>query len=78
LNKKTRGVRSSLILHPSPIPRPYGCSVGSGRDDATKGGRRRDATSDLILKHPNIMVATYIRRQLKHFEHAYETLEKYT
>jgi hypothetical protein len=30
------------------------------RDDAAEGGRRRDATPDLLLKHPNTTVATYV------------------
>jgi hypothetical protein len=37
---------------------------------------RRDATPDLLLKHPNITVATYVCGQLKHLKHASETLEK--
>jgi hypothetical protein len=37
---------------------------------------RRDTTLDLLLKHPNTTVATYVRRQLKYFKHASETLEK--
>jgi hypothetical protein len=39
---------------------------------------RRDATPDLLLKHPNTAVATYVSRQLKHFKHASEILEKNT
>jgi hypothetical protein len=37
---------------------------------------KRDATPDLLLKHPNTIVTTNVRRQLKHLEHAFETLEK--
>jgi len=37
----------------------------------------RDATPDLLLKHPNTTVATYVRRQLKHLKHTSETLEKH-
>ena len=73
--RRTQLPRSAPI---APIPRSYGCSAGSGRDDATEGGRRRDATPDLLLKHLNTMVATYVGRQLKHLKHAYETLEKHT
>jgi hypothetical protein len=32
----------------------------AGRDDTTEGGRRRDTTPDLLLKHPNTTVATYV------------------
>jgi hypothetical protein len=34
-----------------PVPR---------RDDAAESGRRRDATLDLLLKHPNTTVITYV------------------
>jgi hypothetical protein len=37
---------------------------------------RRHVTPDLLLKHPNTTVATYVRRQLKHLNHASEALEK--
>jgi hypothetical protein len=30
------------------------------RDDAAEGGRRRDAALDLLLKHSNTTVATYV------------------
>jgi hypothetical protein len=33
--------------------------AGSGRDDVAEGGRRRDATPDL-LKHSKTMVTTYV------------------
>jgi hypothetical protein len=36
---------SSLVPRPLPMPRSYGCSVGSLRDDAAEGGRRRDANT---------------------------------
>jgi hypothetical protein len=39
---------------------------------------RRDATPDLLLKHPNTTIATNIRRQMKHLRHASEILEKKT
>jgi len=38
----------------------YECPVGSGRDYAVEGGRRRDATPDLLLKHPNTTVGIYV------------------
>jgi hypothetical protein len=44
-----------------PILHPYGCPAGSKRDDATESGRKSDATPNLILKHPNAMVATYVK-----------------
>jgi hypothetical protein len=34
--------------------------AGSGRDDVAEGGRRRDATLDLLLKHSKTTVATYV------------------
>jgi hypothetical protein len=37
---------------------------------------RRDATPDLLLKHPMKIAATYIWRQFKHLKHASETIEK--
>jgi len=38
----------------------YRCPAGSGRDGATEGERRRDAAPDLLLKHSNTTVATYV------------------
>jgi hypothetical protein len=37
----------------------YGCPTGFGRDNAVEGGGR-DATPDLLVKHPNTIVATYV------------------
>jgi hypothetical protein len=34
----------------------------------------KHATPDLLLKHPNITLATYVWRQMKHMKHASETL----
>jgi hypothetical protein len=34
------------------------------------------ATPDLLLKHPDVTVAIYKRRQMKHLKHALETLVK--
>ena len=34
----------------------------------------RDATLDLLLKHPDATLATYVLRQMKHMIHAYEIL----
>jgi hypothetical protein len=34
----------------------------------------RDATPNLLLKHPDATLATYVWRQMKHIKHAYETL----
>jgi len=49
---------------------------------APRGGhqklRRRDATPDLLSKHPNVTVAIYVRRQMKHLKHASEILKKHT
>jgi hypothetical protein len=33
-------------------------------------------TSDLFLKHPDVTIATYKRRQIKHLKHASKTLAK--
>jgi hypothetical protein len=33
-------------------------------------------TPDLFLKHPDTIVATYKRRQMKHLKQAYEILAK--
>jgi hypothetical protein len=38
---------------------------------------RRDATSDVLLKHSDTTVALYVLRQLKHLKHASETLKKH-
>jgi hypothetical protein len=37
----------------------------------------RDATPDLLLKHPDVTLATYVRNS-SHSKHVYETLEKNT
>jgi hypothetical protein len=34
----------------------------------------RDATPDLLLKHPDTTLATYVLRQMKHMKYAPETL----
>jgi hypothetical protein len=36
----------------------------------------RDTTPNLLLKHPNTTVATYVRRQMKHLKHASEFEKK--
>jgi hypothetical protein len=35
-----------------------------------------DVTPDLLLKHSDATLATYIRRQMKHLKHTSETLVK--
>jgi hypothetical protein len=55
-------------IRKDPVAASYGCPVDSGRDDAAEGGRRIDATPDLLLKHPKTTV-TNIRLK------AVETLE---
>jgi hypothetical protein len=35
-------------------------AAGSERDDAAEGGRRRDATPNLLSKYSNTTVATYV------------------
>jgi hypothetical protein len=34
----------------------------------------RDAIPDLLLKHPDVTLLTYVWRQIKHMKHASETL----
>jgi hypothetical protein len=34
----------------------------------------RDAIPDLLLKHPDATLSTYVWRQIKHMKHASETL----
>jgi hypothetical protein len=42
-------------------------------------GEKRDATPDLLLKHLDVILATYERRQTKHLQkHVKKTLYKYT
>jgi hypothetical protein len=38
--------------------------------------RERDATPDLLLKHLDTTLATYVSSQMKHLKHASETLAK--
>jgi hypothetical protein len=45
------------------------------RDEATESDEG-DATSDLLLKHPDTILATYVCRQMKYLKHASETLTK--
>jgi hypothetical protein len=52
---------------------------GGGRGDTEEKARQqksedREATPDLLLKHLNATLATYVRRQMKHMKHASETL----
>jgi hypothetical protein len=37
-----------------------------------------DAILDLVLKHPDAINATYVRKQIKHLKHVSETLAKTT
>jgi hypothetical protein len=42
----------------------------------TSEGEKRDATPDLFLKHLDVILATYKRRQTKYLKHVSETLVK--
>jgi hypothetical protein len=33
-------------------------------------------TPDLLLKHPDVTIARYVQRQMKHLKHASKTLAK--
>jgi hypothetical protein len=35
-----------------------------------------DVTPDLLLKHPNTTLGTYIQRLMKHLKHTFEALVK--
>jgi hypothetical protein len=55
--------RRMQLPRPTPIshfPHSYGCPIVSERDVTVEGGRRRDATPNVLLKHPNTVVATYV------------------
>jgi hypothetical protein len=39
-------------------------------------GEEEDATPDLLFKHPDATLATYILRLMKHLKYASETLAK--
>jgi hypothetical protein len=52
------------------------CLVGAerGRDiDTRQKVRREMQTSDLLLKHPDTTLLTYVRRYMKHLKYAYKT-----
>jgi hypothetical protein len=58
-----------------------GCPTGTGRrrEDTEAKVRQekyedKDATPNLLLKHPDATLATYVLRQMKHMKHASETL----
>jgi hypothetical protein len=58
-----------------------GCPAGTGRrrhrgEGEAAESEDRYATPDLLLKHPDATLATYILRQMKHMKHASETLAK--
>jgi hypothetical protein len=36
-----------------------------------------DVTLDLLLKHPDVTLGTYIQRLMKHLKHTFETLQKH-
>jgi hypothetical protein len=42
--------------------------------DKTVECEEEDATPDLLLKHPDATLTTYVLRQIKHLKHASETL----
>jgi hypothetical protein len=46
------------------------------RGEATEGEEEEDATPDLLLKHSDATLATYVLRLMKHLKHASETLVK--
>jgi hypothetical protein len=57
-----------------------GCPAGAGgrrrqRGEATKD-EEGDATPDLLLKHPDATLVTFVERQNKPFKHAPKTLAK--
>jgi hypothetical protein len=52
--------RAAPLIRKDPVAASYGCPAGSGKDDAAKGGSRREATFNLLLKHPIKTVATYV------------------
>jgi hypothetical protein len=41
-----------------------------------KARRERDPTPNLLLKHSDATLATYVSRQMKHLKHVFETLAK--
>jgi hypothetical protein len=43
--------------------------------EATEG-EEGDAAPDLLLKHPDTILATYKRRQIKHLKHVSQTFTK--
>jgi hypothetical protein len=53
-------------------------ALGGGGDIEVKVRQEKcedkDATPDLLLKHPDATLATYVLRQMKHMKHASETL----
>jgi hypothetical protein len=51
------------LIQKDPAAVSYGCLAGVTRihrDNATEGEERREPTPDLLLKHPNTTVATYV------------------
>jgi hypothetical protein len=67
-------------MPPAPPPLPYTQLEhlkGEGhRGEATEGEEEEDATPDLLLKHPDATLVTYVLRLMKYLKHAYETLVK--
>ena len=53
-------------------------SVSKVEETARRGNRseEEDATPDLLLKHSDATLATYVLRLMKHLKHASETLAK--
>jgi hypothetical protein len=45
--------------------------------DKTAECEEEDATPDLLLKHPDATLTTYVLRQIKHLKHASEILAKH-
>jgi hypothetical protein len=71
---------------PSTISTPSANANAEARWKEGKGGEGEEraigaiatcTTSDLLLKHPNETLATYVRRQMKYLKHASETLAKH-
>jgi len=56
----------------------FGCPAGTRRRRRQRGkaaeDEERDATFNLLLKHLDATLTIYVRRQMKHLKHEFETL----
>jgi hypothetical protein len=55
------------------------CLAGAERRrhrNETAESEKRDATFDILLKHPDATLTTYVKRQMKNLKHAFDTLAK--